>query len=736
MLDKQDILGLSRDAVMQTRFRDKNCFQFDITLEYDKDKKEIKANPMAEDWINAIPQHFEASLKNLTEVKCFLHERLGRIHPDVGHVIFQTDSAFAEEYPEREVLHITFLLQRLFKVLDSLLASSNEYSLILSERADKFQKKLSSTDFTVEDYQQILQENKRKEEEIEELFFEDTLLLGPMVIRVGKLKKQLNKKLAEQHNMLLGLIKKKVEQSKTQIEEEVDKVMEQVTREKYDNIEEVTEARAFIKKLPDKEIAINRIITSVKAQLNVLEENLFQLKDSEVEDMYRSFARPVEINQTKNDCIELLDNFAGDFQVELRRMQDKLTIDIQEIQQTFEQIQDYEELKDYQKAGRESEQLDEKIYQTIAETEVCNKREGLYGLTKTDFGGIKIVRDKFDPFNRMWTLATNYHNGIQNWMGGAMDELDGDVLPREIDEAIQTLKVLKTRHFKEFPYTANICQELRDLYLKLKPFMPILNSLKNDDFKINHCDIIKKDFNIEIKIDYSQSLKALEDLGIMEIADEIIEISAIATKERQLFSQLNKMIDDWKTVKFELEEFRDSEVYILKGLQSIWDLLDEHIQKTMIISSSPYAKYFLDEALFWKSRLVKVQDILEEWSRVQRGWCYLWPIFSSPDIQTQLPEVFQTFATMDKLWRMVMTQTQQTPVVLDACNVHKVFENMVHSNGVIESVKKKLNEYLHSKQLLFPRFFFLSNDDLLHILSQTKDPVRVQDHLNKCFEGI
>ena len=61
--------------------------------------------------------------------------------------------------------------------------------------------------------------------------------------------------------------------------------------------------------------------------------------------------------------------------------------------------------------------------------------------------------------------------------------------------------------------------------------------------------------------------------------------------------------------------------------------------------------------------VVLAQDVLDEWVTCQRQWLYLEPIFSSEDINRQLPVESKRYQTMDRLWRKIMKNAKDTPQV-------------------------------------------------------------------------
>lgn len=124
------------------------------------------------------------------------------------------------------------------------------------------------------------------------------------------------------------------------------------------------------------------------------------------------------------------------------------------------------------------------------------------------------------------------------------------------------------------------------------------------------------------------------------------------------------------------------------------------------------------------------------WLKVQAVWMYLEPVFSSEDIMKQMPVEGNKFREVDRDWRSLMNTVKSDPRAYSVIEIPGLHEILYSAHHKLEEVQKGLNAYLESKRGLFPRFFFLSDPELLEILSETKDPLKVQPFLKKCFEAI
>ncbi|XP_069101059.1 dynein axonemal heavy chain 12-like isoform X1 [Argopecten irradians] len=484
---------------------------------------------------------------------------------------------------------------------------------------------------------------------------------------------------------------------------------------------------------------------------------------------------PKRINPVFDDHDDLVEKSKVSGEKQLLEKREKVILELEKLRQRVDEFNDYGELDMMQQYVQDVRLVQKRLADVTEQITWINKEELLFKYPVSTYPDVEDITAAVDPFQRLFNVVLRWQKAEKKWMDGSFLDLDSEAVDAEVDEYNRELykiqKVFNTRMKKlqievddrnrdrkkrrrgaeesgeeikpedqdevlHPPQAVSVCTNVMDSMRDFKEVIPVIGIMCNRGMRARHWKNMSDIAGFDLTPNSGTTLRKVLKLELDAHMEMFEGISAAATKEHSLEKAMVKMMDDWDAVDFNLIPYRDTGISILSSVDDIQTILDDQIVKTQTMRGSPFIKPFEKEIKEWEERLIRIQDTTDEWLKVQAQWLYLEPIFSSEDIMSQMPEEGRLFTIVDKNWKDIMKHTCKDPKVLVATNLPGLLEKLIDSNGLLDKINKGLNAYLEKKRLFFPRFFFLSNDEMLEILSETKDPMRVQPHLKKCFEGI
>ena len=359
----------------------------------------------------------------------------------------------------------------------------------------------------------------------------------------------------------------------------------------------------------------------------------------------------------------------------------------------------------------------------------------IFKVPEFEFSSFAQLQKTFDLRKLLWSKVDEWQQLQQNTMTQDFRE---HVNVEELDKAVAVMS--KESFSLDKKLGNSITHLLREQTTAFKRIMPLITDLGNPSIQPKHWQQIFDHIGFEGNPNGTFCLQELKHSGIFqpEYGDFVSDVSGTASGERQLTAALTEVKEAWATLNFTVLNYRDQRtLFILGGLDEVFLQLEDNMVGLQSMLGSRFVMTMREEIETWYKKLSLLSDTIDEWVVVQKAWMYLETIFGAEDIKKQLPEESKKFSIVDKTFKSLMRKTNKKPLVLECVsNGRKTLTSLQQANAMLEDIQRCLEEYLETKRAAFPRFYFLSNDELLEILSQTRDPKAVQPHMSKCFDAI
>lgn len=312
----------------------------------------------------------------------------------------------------------------------------------------------------------------------------------------------------------------------------------------------------------------------------------------------------------------------------------------------------------------------------------------------------------------------------------------GQVVPGEMEDEIKSL-FKKLKEVKVDRKT-DAYQGMQDVVKKWTIFCPLVGELRDPAMRQRHWTQLMNLCGKAIVVHPDILLRDMWNLELHKFPDVVEDTADQAKQESKMEKTIKKIAKEWADVEFEFEAHKGSEnVFLMKISEEKFEMLEEHQVAVQNMFASRFLATFETEVVSWQKTLANVSEVSTLLAEVQRSWVFLENLFIySDEVKKELPEESDKFVGIDTDVKEILSQGGQMMLTKEFCNQPNIFSRLEKSQMQLTMCEKALNEFMDGKRRAFPRFYFMSAQDLLDVLSNGNSPAKVVPQFPKFFIAI
>ncbi|XP_061501815.1 dynein beta chain, ciliary isoform X1 [Anopheles gambiae] len=380
----------------------------------------------------------------------------------------------------------------------------------------------------------------------------------------------------------------------------------------------------------------------------------------------------------------------------------------------------------------------------IMETQLKNLSDSasLFELSPPDDTKLRLCRKEVKMLKQIWDFVYTVESCVNDWKKTSWKKIDVEAMDVECKNYGKQIRQLDKDMRNWAPYL-HLEAILKNLMTSLRAITELQNPAIRERhwFELMQATKLIQTYGKEMLVRFqmvdSTTLADLLELNLHNYEEEVKGIVDKSVKEMSMEKMLKDLEVAWKDLQFEFDPHERTHLKLLKISEEVMEMLEENQVQLQNLLSSKYVAYFLEQVSRWQLSLSNADCVITAWFEVQRKWMYLESIFiGSEDIRNQLPEDSKRFDNIDKEFKQLLAGIVANPNIVKATNRPGLYEKLESLLEQLILCEKALNDYLETKRLAYPRFYFVSSADLLDILSNGNQPELVAKHLTKLYDSI